>query len=160
MKTLIATLLLAVTSLAPDIEADEAARDAANAAASAVAEKGSENSPHPVPRRGLICLAAIHHAMAEVGKRCLPGKNPAFQANLEAMIPRIDRRILQDPRFTPDILDRLMRQQNGSELTDAQFCGSDALELYTQMMARSGEMHNEIEWTLARPGPAEWGACL
>ena len=44
----------------------------------------------PPPGEGLVCVWALVVSAAEVGRRCFPGENPEFQAELERSEAKLD----------------------------------------------------------------------
>jgi len=73
--------------------------------AGAAREPAAEAPPDPAAERpageGVLCMMAIANAMAEVGRRCRPGEDPEFQAELARSIARFDDYVQRNAPATP-----------------------------------------------------------
>ena len=141
------------------------------AAASAVTVDPSNNSvfgngveaPPPGNRvagsgTGLICIWAIQTSVLEMGRRCGIPRNPAFEAELERAIGRLEdyarRQSPDGAAFMANYRPRLVDQ-------DAGLCGAEATRMYADMSRATPEaIRTETDRFLATHPSVEWGTCL
>jgi hypothetical protein len=111
------------------------------------------------PAAGVLCVWAIVSVAAEVGRRCRPGGDPAFQAELERAVSRFDDYVLRNSDATPEGVARFKMEQGGAD--DPELCRSDGVGFYDHLASVGRqELREQIEVLLSRPGRPEWGACL
>src|SRR3954470_18213705 len=64
------------------------------------------------PAMGTICAVALYSAVQEVGKRCFPGEDSEFQAEVGRAVARLDAFVLANSDMGPAGLERLKREQS------------------------------------------------
>ena len=137
---------------------------AAGVGASAAHAWSVQAPREPLPGQGVICSMAILNAMAEVGRRCFPGQNPEFQAELARATALIDDYVLRNSDWTPADLERFKREQAHVGDTEAfpSLCHDrDVVGMYRQMAASDlAQTRADTDRMLARPGRPTWGDCL
>ncbi|WP_166038070.1 hypothetical protein [Sphingosinicella sp. YJ22] len=110
---------------------------------------------------GVICIMAIFNAVAEVGRRCFPGQDPEFQAELGRAVDQIDQYVLRNSAATPADLERFKQEQANVGEPSAAVCRSEVIGMYRNLARRgTASLRSETEALVARPGPPEWGDCL
>ena len=110
---------------------------------------------------GVICAMGIYNAVAEVGRRCFPGRDAEFQAELGRTVSRIDDYVLANSGWTSEDLARFKREQSHVGEPEPIVCSEEMKGFYGHMAATSVEtVRTEIDRLLARPGPPTWGTCL
>jgi hypothetical protein len=113
------------------------------------------------PTMGTICAVALYSAVQEVGKRCFPGEDAEFQAELGRAVARLDSYMLSHSDMDQAALDSLKREQSLVGAPKAELCSGDPVGLYRAFAGQGSEyLRAETERITARPGPATWGDCL
>jgi hypothetical protein len=113
------------------------------------------------PGEGVICAMGLYNIIAEVGRRCMPGQDPAFQAELNRAITQIDDYVLRNSTLTPADLNRFKREQALLGAPEARLCRNDLIAQYRHAASMGGDrLREETRLLLARPGPPTWGDCL
>lgn len=104
---------------------------------------------------------AISSAMAEVGRRCMGGRNMFLQAELERSLERLEDFTLRNSDTTPQELARFRRQQGSAGEPEAALCEGDALRMYERFEREGPDDLRELtDRHVARPGAPTWGDCL
>jgi hypothetical protein len=112
------------------------------------------------PETGLLCIWALTNAVAEVGRRCRTGQNPAMQAELESALTRMEARVRQSG-IREDLIAAFRREQGLSGASDAQICAGDASGMYEHFVRAGPEwLRAETDRAIAQPGLPQWGDCL
>lgn len=78
----------------------------------------------PPPGEGVLCSWAILAAIAEIGRKCHAGENPALQAEMDVAIARIDAYVLEhsDPAYTQADVEKFKRFQGHKDTPAASMC--------------------------------------
>ena len=107
------------------------------------------------PNVGLICVWAIYANELEVGRRCGVTPSPAFQAELEGAVARMEayaRR--QSPARAADMADFRQREMVG----DTRLCDPDTVNAYEEFSRLDlARLRGDVDEMLARSPPVEWG---
>jgi hypothetical protein len=110
---------------------------------------------------GVICLWALTSAAAEIGRLCRPGRNPAFQAELERSVSRFDDYVLSNSHVTAEDVASFKREQGFAGASESQVCTGEHPAFYDLLAARGAEaLRSEVDQLLSRPGTPTWGDCL
>jgi hypothetical protein len=113
------------------------------------------------PAMGTICAVALYTAVQEVGKRCFPGEDAEFQAEVDRAVARLDAFVLANSDMGEAGLERLKREQSLVGAPEAELCTGDPVGIYRAFAAQGKEsLRAEAEMLTARPRPAVWGDCL
>ena len=127
----------------------------------------TENSPAETgaaetrPGVGVLCMWALVNVAAEVGRQCKPGRDVAFQAELDRSVIRFDEFVLRNSDTTPAQMAEFKRVQGMSGVPVAELCRGDPIILYEGMAAAGREgLRSQVDRILERPGPPTWGDCL
>ena len=126
------------------------------------AQKGNSVAAPAVrpPETGLLCIWGLTNAVAEVGRRCRAGQNPAMQAELESAIIRIEARVRQSG-IREDLIAAFRREQGLGGASDAQLCAGDAAGMYEHFVRAGPEwLRTETDRVIAQPGLPQWGDCI
>lgn len=150
--------LLAVAAASAAFTAAAGARMATPPAGAPELNTVEINPPPPVPREGLICVWAIYANILEIGRRCGVTPNPAFQAELEGSVARMEayaRR--QSPARAADMAVWRQREIVG----DTRLCDADAVRSYDEFARLDlARVRQDVDEMLARSPPVDWGnAC-
>jgi hypothetical protein len=134
-------------------------------AGSARADPAAETAPSPPavrePTMGTICALALYTVAQEVGKRCFPGEDSEFQAELDRAVARLDAFVLANSDMGQAGLARPKREQSLVGAPEAELCSGDPVGIYKAFAAQGSEyLRAEAEMLTARPRPAVWGDCL
>lgn len=116
----------------------------------------------PPPGEGLICTWALVVNSAEVGRRCFPGENPEFQAELERSEARLDAFVPANGKdATPENIARFKATQGHVGRPKDQVCFADAIMIY-RAFEKAGvqNLRETVDKGVARPGEPTWGSCL
>lgn len=110
---------------------------------------------------GVLCAAALYSVADEVGRRCFPGKDAAFQAELARSLAATDDYILRDPAWTKDGLDRFRNEQGGAGASNESLCRGDTVMIYKALAAAGpNALRSSTNKLISRPGKPAWGDCL
>lgn len=113
------------------------------------------------PATGVLCMWALVTAVAEVGRRCRAGEDPAFQAELDLSVERVDEFVRRNSDSTPEQVAAFKREQGLVGAPAAQLCTGDPLQLYEAFASAGPDaLRSSVDDLLARPGPPTWGTCL
>ena len=115
-----------------------------------------EIDPAPAAHgEGLICVWAIYSNLLEIGRRCGVTPSPAFQAELEGSVSRMEayaRR--QSPARAADMAGFRRREIVG----DTRLCDADAVGTYHELSRTDpARVRQDVDEMLARSPPVEWG---
>ena len=111
----------------------------------------SETPYQPAPGEGVLCAMAMHNLAAEVGRRCFAGRDPAFQADMENIVARIDAYVLANSDWTEADLAAFKRAQSKIGQPEERICQADLKDLYERWVRQAPEINASIDTLLARP---------
>lgn len=116
----------------------------------------------PPPGEGLVCAWALVVSAAEVGRRCFPGENPEFQAELERSEAKLDAFVRANARSsTPEDIARFKATQGHVGAPKERVCFADAIIIYRGFeKGGAAKLREMIDKGVARPGEPTWGTCL
>jgi hypothetical protein len=113
------------------------------------------------PPTGVLCAWALTSIAHEVGRRCRPGQDPAFQAELDRTIQRFEDYALRNSDATPAQVAEFRRGQGMAEAPNGELCVGDPLMLYNHMAAAGVDsLRSAADELVARDAPPQWGDCL
>lgn len=114
------------------------------------------------PGEGLVCAWALVVNSAEVGRRCFPGENPGFQAELERSEAKLDAFVRANGKnTTPQSIAQFKATQGHVGRPKEQVCFADAIIIYRSFEKAGVEKLREmVDKGVARPGEPTWGSCL
>jgi hypothetical protein len=99
--------------------------------------------------------------MAEVGKRCFPGQDPAFQSDLARSVERLEEYVLRNSERTAEDLAAFKKEQAHVGAPEAAVCHEEAMDMYRHLAARGPEpVKSMTDELVVRPGTPKWGDCL
>jgi hypothetical protein len=110
---------------------------------------------------GVFCSMAILNTMTEVGKRCLPGEDAAFQTELARAVAQIDAYVLRNSALGADGIVRFKREQSYLGAPEASLCEGELPAVYRRFAESGAErLRAETRQLLARNGAPTWGDCF
>ena len=114
------------------------------------------------PGRGVLCLGTILYWAKEIGERCYPGDDPAYQARLQTYAERFDSYIVRNVDGGAEALAQFKASQGLGQGTEKQVCeAAEDYDFYSHMRhVNDDEMKAGIDALLARDGPPSFGDCL
>ena len=129
------------------------------------AQPAHDHGPAPTggaPGEGVICGWAIYTALAEVAARCFSGENPAYQAEINEGLARLDAYVQKNtPSITAQQIAAFKREHGFLGMPSEELCKSPAAEIYRAIEASDrGRMRSELDQSLARAGEPTWGGCI
>ncbi len=113
------------------------------------------------PGEGVLCAAAIFGLMAEVGRRCFPDKDRAFQTELARSVEKLDEFMLRDPDWTAAKLATFKASPTRPSVDTTRLCQGDAIQMFDAIAAQGASaLRVSIDKSVSRPGKPSWGDCL
>ena len=145
-------MLVFATSCAGDERAEPSSRRAGTV---------DDREVHAPAGEGVICALGIYNAMAEVGRRCLDGQEPEFQAELDRTVSQIDEYVLRNSDTSRADLMAFKREQALLGEPEAEVCRPEPIGMYRHMAsAGAASLRASTRQLLKRPGKPSWGDCL
>ena len=112
------------------------------------------------PDGGLLCTLALFHIVGGAGRHCFAGQDGPFQTALAESVARLEAHAQAGSAMSRAELDAFGRAMAGEERAGGETCDGEAAGLYRAVRDLGVEaLRIEVERQLARPGPAQWGAC-
>ena len=122
---------------------------------------GAAPPTEPPAGEGVICMMGLINAAAEVGRRCYPGQNAVFQAELEREVVRIDQYVLKNSTANSAQIAEFKRKQARVGAPQSELCRADIIGVYKAYVSAGAEkLKLETDKLLARAGTPTWGDCL
>src|SRR5688572_6141947 len=112
----------------------------------------SDTPYQPAPGEGVICAMAMHNLAAEVGRRCFAGRDPAFQADMEEIVARIDAYVLANSDWTEADIASFKRAQSKFGQPEERICSAELRDYYERWLRHGPEVKASVDTLLARPG--------
>jgi hypothetical protein len=104
---------------------------------------------------GLICVWAIHASEVEVGRRCRVTPAPAFQAELESSVARMED---YARRHSPARAAQMAAYRQSEIVGDTRLCDADTVDTYNEFSHLDpARLRRDVDELLARSPAVEWG---
>ncbi|MCR5876255.1 hypothetical protein LRS10_20155 [Phenylobacterium sp. J426] len=112
----------------------------------------------------VLCAWRLYVTVQEVGARCFPGQDAAFQRELATSIGRIEGFIRKNQWGRPAAQELLSQKTYGvadiERMGRDELCRSDAVELYRDMKGSPGDLRRATQDMLSTPRKPVTNPCV